>query len=86
MVDAWLVRGKREAPLSTATLYSDARYRVLRSPRLAPYLDIIMSDAWADDAEHLRWVIRGRAGEIEHWAKQIRRDSDGEEEGRKEED
>jgi hypothetical protein len=71
MVDAWLVRGKREVPWSLAPLYADARHRVLHSRRLAPYLDIILDDAWADDEDHLRWVIRGRVGEIEGWAKTI---------------
>lgn len=76
MVDAWLVRGEREVPWVLAPLYADARHRVLHSRRLAPYLDIIMDVAWADDEAHLRWVIRGRVGEIEAWAKRIQRDID----------
>ena len=72
MVDAWLVAGRRvEWPL--AQMYSDARHRVLRSPRLREYLSIIMDDGWSGDEDHLRWVFRGRVGEIERWARQIKR-------------
>jgi hypothetical protein len=35
-----------------------------------------MSDGYADDAEHLRWVAKGKVSEVESWAKQIRRDSE----------
>jgi len=31
----------------------------------------------AEGDDHLRWVIRGRVGEIEVWAKQMQEDSDG---------
>jgi hypothetical protein len=60
-----------------APLYADARQRVLGSPRLSKYMDIILSDGYATDDDHLRWGIRGRVGEIEAWAKQIQEDSDG---------
>jgi hypothetical protein len=56
-------------------LFDRARARVDRSPRLRPYFDIIFAD-WSPWPDHLRWVARGRVGEIESWAKQIRRDSD----------
>lgn len=68
-------RGARPTPL--ATLYSNAKQRVMRSPRLRDYLSIIMDDGWSGDEDHLRWVIRGKVGEIESWAKQIKEDSDG---------
>jgi hypothetical protein len=67
-------RGARPTPL--ATLYSNAKQRVMRSPRLRDYLSIIMDDCWAGDEDHLRWVIRGKVGEIELWARQIKRGCD----------
>lgn len=57
-------------------LYFRAAVRVERSPRLRKYRDIIFAD-WSEGDDHLRWVIRGRVGEIESWAKQIQEDSDG---------
>jgi hypothetical protein len=39
-------------------------------------LDIIMAEGYVS-VDHLRWVIRGKVGEIESWAKQIKEDSDG---------
>lgn len=89
MVDAWMVRGYMTAAevaniskalrnsLATATgLYARAYRRVHKSPRLRKYADIILDD-WPEGDDHLRWVIRGRVGEIEQWAKQIKEDSDG---------
>lgn len=73
MVDAWLVRGY-QLPYELATLWAEANRRVLGSRRLREYLDIIMDDAWGSDEDHLRWVARGRVGEIEAWAKGIRKD------------
>ena len=58
-------------------LHKEAARRVDRSPRLSAYRPVIMSDGYASDEDHLRWVIRGRVGEIEAWAKQIQEDSDG---------
>jgi hypothetical protein len=40
-------------------------------------LDIIMSEGYATDPNHLRWVIRGKVAEIEVWARQIKEGSDG---------
>ena len=76
MADAWKVSGT-QVPFDFATLYADARQRALGSRRLASYYDIILGGGYASDAGHLRWVIRGRVGEIEAWAKQIKEDSDG---------
>jgi hypothetical protein len=59
-----------------AGLYAEAKHRVLHSRRLREYLDIILSDGYADDAEHLRWVANGKTAEIETWAEQIRSDSE----------
>jgi hypothetical protein len=73
MTNAWLVRGYR-LPYEHAPLWSAANQRVLRSPKLREYMDIIMSD-YASDEDHLRWVIRGKVSEIVAWAEQIRRDS-----------
>lgn len=55
-------------------LYKEAERRVDRSPALSAYKHIIMSDGYADSEDHLRWVIRGRVGEIESWAKEIAND------------
>ena len=76
MVDAWLVRGYR-LPYEHAPLWSAANHRVLQSRRLRDYLDIIMSEGYATDPNHLRWVIRGKVAEIEVWARQIKEGSDG---------
>jgi hypothetical protein len=89
MVDAWLVRGYKtaveqanDAKLARIALptrddlYAKAWRRVQKSPRLRKYEDIILQD-WPEGDDHLRWVIRGRVGEIVAWAEQIRRDSDG---------
>jgi hypothetical protein len=71
MAEAWMVRGYM---LTSERLYFDAARRVENSPRLRKYKHIIMSDGYADDEDHLRWVIRGKVGEIEAWAKQIAED------------
>ena len=57
--------------------YYRAGTRVACSPRLNKYYAIIMSDGYASDEDHLLWVIRGKVGEIESWAKKIKEDSDG---------
>jgi hypothetical protein len=75
MVDAWLVRGYT-LPYEHAQLWATANRRVLGSPQLRDYLDIIMADGYGSDPDHLRWVIRGKVSEIVAWAEQIRRDSD----------
>lgn len=77
MVDAWLVTGRREVPWSLAILYADARHRVLHSPRLAQDLGVILGDGWADQADHLRWVLCASVAEIEGWVRQIKEDGDG---------
>lgn len=59
----------------SADLFDKAVVRVRRSPRLRQYDKIIFAD-WSEGDDHLRWVIRGRVGEIEAWAKQIQEDSD----------
>jgi hypothetical protein len=75
MNGAWTVSGG-SIPFDMAPLYALARQRVLASRRLAKYQDIILSDGYASDEEHLRWVASCKVGEIEAWADQIRRDSD----------
>jgi len=75
-MDSWITYGPRcVRPFESAALYSEARQRVLASPRLAKYMDILLAEGWADE-DHLRWVIRGKVSEIVAWAEQIRRDSD----------
>jgi hypothetical protein len=54
-----------------------ARDRVARSPRLRQYASVIFDDAWADDIDHLRWVLRGRIREIAVWASKITEEFDG---------
>lgn len=74
----WITHGPRAMrPFPLAVLYSNARQRVLSSPRLSPYMDIILSDGYSDDDAHLTWVIRAKVAEIEGWAQQIKEDSDG---------
>jgi len=68
MVDAWLVRGIQT---EWEMLYDKAKSRVERSPKLRPYHDIILCDNWSPWPDHLRWVIRGRVGEIVSWAQEI---------------
>jgi hypothetical protein len=74
MAEEVLARGG--IPTEWEMLFVRAQARVDRSPRLRPYFDIIFAD-WSPWPDHLRWVVRGKVGEIEAWAKQIRRDSDG---------
>lgn len=75
MTNTWRVHPGGEIPFTLATLYADARQRVLGSRRLREHLEIILSDGYAADEDHLRWVIRGAVSEIESWAKQIERES-----------
>jgi len=71
----WITYGPRcVRPLAIATLFADARQRVLGSPNLSKYMDILLAEGWSDE-DHLRWVIRGKVSEIVAWAEQIRRDS-----------
>ena len=68
---------KRRNELMTATdSYALAHQRVHRSPRLLKYASIILAD-WNEGDDHLRWVVRGKVGEIEAWAQQIQEVSDG---------
>jgi hypothetical protein len=76
MTDLWRVHPGGLIHFKNAALYENARHRVLHSRRLRDYLDIIMGDGYADDAEHLRWVAKGKTAEIESWANQIRNDSE----------
>jgi hypothetical protein len=72
----WITYGPRcLRPLAIATLFSDARQRVLGSPKLSKYMDIILSEGYADE-DHLRWVIKAKVSEIVAWAETIRRDCD----------
>lgn len=74
MVDAWLVTGRfTDADKTLFALHDRAAVRVERSPRLRKYKGIIMAGGYASE-DHLRWVIRGRVGEIESWAKEIAED------------
>ena len=76
MTDLWRVHPGGLIHFDLADLYADAKHRVLHSRRLRDYLEIIMGDGYADDADHLRWVASGKVAEIETWAKQIRSDSE----------
>jgi hypothetical protein len=68
--------GHTPADCARYHLFHKASVRVERSPRLRKYREIIFAD-WSEGDDHLRWVIRGRVGEIAAWAKQIQEDSDG---------
>lgn len=69
----WRV-GDANVPWELALPYSDARLRCLNSPALYEHILIIMDDAWADDADHLRWVNTAKVSEIVAWAKTIVKD------------
>lgn len=77
MTDMWRVHPGGLIHFENTALYEAARHRVLHSRRLRDYLDIILSDGYADDAQHLEWVAKGKVAEIEAWAKQIQSDSEG---------
>jgi hypothetical protein len=70
-VNGWKV-GKSVVSWELALPYSNARLRCLTSPALSLYADIILDDAWADDAEHLRWVNTAKVEEIVTWAQTIK--------------
>jgi hypothetical protein len=69
-------KAARNALPSRTDLYARAWQRVQSSPRMRRYADILLADGWASDESHLRWVIRGRVGEIELWARQIKGGTD----------
>jgi hypothetical protein len=73
--DRWRVHPGGHVPYPLAVLYANARLRVFRSPRLAPHLHVILSDGYADDPDHLRWVLRSNVETIESWARRIEEDS-----------
>lgn len=75
MTDMWRVHPGGMVHFENAALYAEAKHRVLHSRVMREHLDIILSDGYADDAEHLRWVVKGKVKEIEAWAKQIVSDS-----------
>jgi hypothetical protein len=76
MTDLWRVHPGGLIHFAHTALYAEAKHRVLHSRRLRDYLDIIIGDGYADDAEHLRWVAKGKVSEVESWAKQIRSDAE----------
>lgn len=76
MTDLWRVHPGGSIHFENAFLYEEARHRVLHSRRLRDDLDIILSDGYADDAEHLEWAATAKVAEVEAWAKQIRSDSE----------
>lgn len=53
------------------TLFERASQRVSLSPRLNQHYDTIFSDSWADDEEHLKWVLKTPVWEIEGWAETV---------------
>jgi hypothetical protein len=78
MSNSWTVMPGGPVPYDSAMLYAEARHRVLHSRRLRPLLGVILADGYAGDDDHLRWVVSGRVGEIESWAKQIVADAEDE--------
>jgi len=74
MTNGWKV-GNALVPWELASLYADARQRVLTSDRLYGYYHILLSDGYASDKEHLTWLVKGRVQELIDWAQQIRADS-----------
>ena len=75
--NGWVVTGNSiPIPFWLAPLYGEANRRVMRSPRMSEYRDLIMSDAYADDEEHLRWVIKAKVSDIVSWAMDARAQED----------
>jgi hypothetical protein len=62
--DSWSIGGK-QVPYALASLYAEARHRVLSSRQLRDHYEMIMSDA---SEEHLVWVCRAKVKEIADWA------------------
>lgn len=54
-------------------LYTEAKLQVRCYPALWRHREIILSDAFCSDEDHLRWVITAPPDEVEAWAKQIAR-------------
>lgn len=64
----WLDAGGDECRLCgprVSSLYVRAQRRVGKSPRLRRLASTLLSEPALSDDDHLRWVIRGRVGEIE---------------------
>jgi len=73
--DGWRV-GHSVVAWELALPYSNARLRCLNSPLLHRRMATIMDDAWADDADHLRWVNTAKVAEIVKWAEAIERNGE----------
>jgi hypothetical protein len=54
-------------------LYTEAKWR-LKHVGLWRYREIILSDEFRSDDDHLQWVISAPVGEIAAWARRIARD------------
>jgi len=70
MGKGWIY-GDNVVQWSLALPYSEARLRCLNSPKLFRHMATILDDAWADDADHLRWVNTAKVIEIVAWAESI---------------
>ena len=53
-----------------------AQQRVLNSPALNQYYDIICEYDWNEEQEHIDWVCTAEIEEIEAWARGIRNDEE----------
>lgn len=53
--------------LTSQDLFHLARERVLASPRLAPYAEVILAD-WPEAESHMQWVIAASEDDIIAWA------------------
>lgn len=63
------------------TLQAQAHRRVVETPELAPYEDIIMLYDWPNWDEHCQWVIAAELEEIVEWAEEIRTNEQADGEG-----
>ncbi len=64
----------------TEALEESAAARVIASPALHPYDDLLTGYDWQTWDEHLAWVSSAPEAEIIAWAKAIRRDETAEKE------
>jgi hypothetical protein len=64
----WLV-GTARVPYELAIDYGNARERILRSPRLYQFHEVLLADSYADNAHHLAWLCTAKTPELLAWAK-----------------
>jgi hypothetical protein len=56
------------------TLYEQAHERVVNTPELEPFAEVIFAD-WPEGDEHYQWIIETPVDEIVEWAESIANDT-----------